>query len=141
MRREVLILLTVSFLLSSCNSKEEEMKRKFKISYKKLMHDPNSFELVNFTVTKKSFSFSNENERFLDSVYSVNNNYNNYSRLHDSIVNVEKNNDTNFTYTRVLAKVRGNNALGVKVLSSHQILYSDLNEEVEVHSIDGKRVN
>jgi ABC-type Fe3+-citrate transport system substrate-binding protein len=141
MKKYITALLITVLLFSSCNNEEGEMKKKFKISFKKSMHDPSSFELVDFVIIKEAYSYSDKNKRYLDSVYSANNNYDNYSKLQDSIVSIEKNNDKNFSYTRVLAKVRGKNSLGAKTLSNHQILYSEMMDEIEVYSIDGKRVN
>jgi len=131
--KKTILLLLLSFIFFSC-SEDYKMKSDFKKEFKKQMHDPSSFELVEFIVAKKSMEFTIKNRKYIDSVYAINKQYDNYSKMYDSIFEVEKLLDENILYTQVLAKVRGKNRMGATILNSHVVLFRSDNT---IHSIDG----
>lgn len=136
---KILVFISIILLTSlfSCGN-EYKMKQEFKDCFIKTMHNPDSYELIHKTILKESYSYSEKNKLFMDSIgssYDSNKTKQQvFIKLSDSIRKLEDSLDNDFIYKIVLFEIRGENGFGALRLSQH---IAKFHSDYKLSSIDG----
>lgn len=132
----IFTLLVVCIFLSSCSA-EYKMKKEFEKCFKQRMHNPESFELVEFTIVQEAYDWSDENQKFYDSIMTAGiDGYDSFSKTMDSLVAIEELTNEDFIYWKALVETRGKIGFGAIITSHHLALYNHFDNSLK--SIDGE---